>query len=179
MSRRPTSKLSYHNSSDTLPDMKLLIISDSHGHIANLKHVMGFAKKLGVDAIIHAGDWNTIEAIDTVFSFGIPVYTVLGNADVREDVIQKLKLKSQKFSEDFLRFQIDGRKIGVVHRFSKNLVSSIEYLDVLFTGHYHSKDDRIVNGVRIVRPGAIINGNNFVIYDTVSGKIEFIEDDKI
>ena len=159
--------------------MKILIISDSHGHISNLKHVMGFAKKLNVDAVIHCGDWNTISAIETVFSFGIPVYTVLGNADVREEVVEKLKVKSETFSEDFLKLKLGGRKIGVVHHFSKDLISSIKGLDIVFTGHFHSKDDRTISGVRVVRPGAIIKGNNFAIYDTTSGKIEFIKDVEI
>jgi len=50
--------------------MKILVISDSHGNLSNLKHVMGFAKKLNIDAVIHAGDWNTIESVETVLSFG-------------------------------------------------------------------------------------------------------------
>ncbi|PIP57073.1 YfcE family phosphodiesterase, partial [Candidatus Woesebacteria bacterium CG22_combo_CG10-13_8_21_14_all_45_10] len=37
--------------------MKIVVISDSHGNIANLKHVLGFAKKIKAEAIIHCGDW--------------------------------------------------------------------------------------------------------------------------
>lgn len=164
--------------------MKLLVISDSHGNIANLKHVMGFAKKIKVAAVLHAGDWDTIESVEVVLSFEIPLYTVLGNADIHEDVIQKLKVKSEKFDEDFLEFELGGRKIGVVHKI-KNLELGISDLDIIFTGHYHSKDDRTINGIRVVRPGAIIKGNNFAIYnvvethDTASDKIEFIEDDQV
>jgi len=156
--------------------MKLLIISDSHNNIANLKHVMGFAKKFKTDAVIHCGDWNTIESIDAVLSFGIPLYTVTGNADIDPQVSEKLKAKSEKFGEDFLEFELGGRKIGVVHKI-KNLESGISNMDIIFTGHFHSKDDRIVDGVRIVRPGAIINGNNFAIYDTTTNRIEFIEEE--
>jgi len=156
--------------------MKLLIISDSHNNIANLKHVMGFAKKFKTDAVIHCGDWNTIESIDAVLSFGIPLYTVTGNADIDPQVSEKLKAKSEKFGEDFLEFELGGWKIGVVHKI-KNLESGISNMDIIFTGHFHSKDDRIVDGVRIVRPGAIINGNNFAIYDTTTNRIEFIEEE--
>ena len=41
--------------------MKILVISDSHGHIANLKHVLEIAKKIGVKAVIHCGDWDNLE----------------------------------------------------------------------------------------------------------------------
>jgi len=158
--------------------MKLLVISDSHGHIANLKHVLGFAKRIGVSAVIHAGDWNTIESVEAVLSFGIPFYTVLGNADVREDVIQKLKIKSQKFSEDFLEFELGGRKIGITHKPSdvKKFFGG-KKLDVIFTGHWHSKDESILGNMKVIRPGAVVRGNNFAVYDTDKNEVEFIEDE--
>ena len=158
--------------------MKVLIISDSHGNIANLKHVMGFAEKIKIDAVIHCGDWNTIESVDTVLSFGIPLYTVLGNADVRPEVSEKLKAKSKKFNEDFLEFELGGRNIGITHKPSdvKEFFKG-KKLDLVFTGHWHFKDERTVNGIRVVRPGAIIKGNNFAVYDTTTNRVEFVEDD--
>jgi putative phosphoesterase len=163
--------------------MKVLVISDSHGHISNLKHVMGFAKKYKIDAVIHCGDWNTLESVETVLSFGIPLYTVLGNADIHEDVINNLKRmhhsvgKSKNFGEQFLILELGKRKIGITHKPSDNKkFFGGKKLDVIFNGHKHSKDESIVNNVKIIRPGALINGNNFAIYDTDSDKIEFIED---
>lgn len=160
--------------------MKILVIGDSHGHIANLNHVIGFAKKYGVSGVIHCGDWNTIEAVEEVLSYGIPLYTVTGNADIRPEVIQKLKVGSQKFSETFLEFELDGRKIGITHKPSdlKKYFTG-KKLDIIFCGHLHSKDESIVAGVKVVRPGAIINGNNFAIYDTKTNKVEFIKDDQV
>lgn len=160
--------------------MKILVISDSHGNLANLNHIMGFAEKIKVDAIIHCGDWNTIEAAETVLDSKIPLYTVLGNADVRPEVVRKLKTNSQKFSEDFLDIKIEGRKIGVTHKPSSNKkFFGGKKLDIIFNGHMHSKDENVINDVKIVRPGAVINGNNFAVYDTSTNKVEFIEDDKV
>jgi hypothetical protein len=157
--------------------MKILVISDSHGNIVNLKHVLGFAKKINAEAVIHAGDWNTLESVETVLSFNIPLYTVAGNADVRPEVIEELKRKSEKFDEEFLEFEIGDRKIGITHKPSNiNKYFWDKKLDIVFCGHYHSKDESMVGGIKIVRPGAIINGNNFVVYDTLSGKIEFINE---
>lgn len=160
--------------------MKLLIISDSHGNIANLKHVVGFGKKIGVKAIIHCGDWDNVESVETVLSFGIPLYTVLGNADIDFSISEKLKAKSEKFSEDFLELNLGGRKIGITHKPS-DLKKYFENkkLDIIFCGHRHSKDESIVAGVKVVRPGAIIIGNNFAIYETVNNRVEFVEDDQV
>ena len=46
--------------------MKIIVIADSHGNIANLKHVMEFGKKIKVGAIIHCGDWDNVKAVETV-----------------------------------------------------------------------------------------------------------------
>ncbi len=164
--------------------MKILVISDSHGHTVNLSHVMGFAKKIGTSAVIHAGDWNTLESVETVLSFGIPLYTVLGNADIDPQVSEKLKAKSKKFDNDFLEFKLDGRKIGITHKPSNNkkFFSHVHgrldrNLDVIFNGHLHSKYESVKSDVKIVRPGAIVNGSNFAVYDTAKNRVEFVEDD--
>jgi putative phosphoesterase len=157
--------------------MKILVISDSHGNIVNLKHVVEFGKKIGVGAIVHAGDWNTLESVETVFSFGIPLYTVLGNADIHEDVINNLKLRSKKFGEQFLIVELEKRKIGITHKPSDNKKYFLdENLDLIINGHLHSRKEIILNGIRVFCPGAIINGNNFAVYDTSSDKIEFINE---
>jgi len=157
--------------------MKVLIISDSHGNLANLKHVLGFAKNIKMGAVIHAGDWNNAESVEIVLSFGIPLYTVLGNADIDPKIKEKLKSKSEEFGEDFLKVELGKRKIGITHKpsdikkyFTENSV------DVVFCGHLHSKDEHIINGVRVVRPGALENTVNFAIFDTISNNIEFIND---
>ena len=158
--------------------MKLLIISDSHGNIANLKQVVGFGQKVGVKAVIHCGDWDNVESVETVLSFGIPLYTVLGNADVEEGLEEYIRFNAKKFDPNFLKFELDGRKIGVIHKI-KNLESGISNLDIVFSGHYHSKEEKIINFLKFVRPGAVINGNNFAVYETINGNIEFIEDDQV
>jgi len=160
--------------------MKVLIISDSHGNIVNLKHILDFAKKYGISGVVHAGDWNTSESVETVLSYRIPLYTVLGNADVRPEVVKKLKNRSKKFAEYFLIVNFDGRNIGITHKPSDNKKYFLnEKLDLIINGHLHSRYESIEKTVKIVRPGAVIWGNNFAVYDTASDKIEFIEDDQI
>lgn len=157
--------------------MKLLIISDSHGHIANIKAVMEIGKKAKANAVIHCGDWDTVKSIETVLSFGIPLYSVLGNADVEEGIEEYLKFNAKKFDPHLLKLNIDGLKIGVVHKMSPHLVSSIESLNIVFSGHYHSKEEKTINWTKFVRPGAIINGINFAIYETETNEVEFIENE--
>lgn len=158
--------------------MKLLIIGDSHGNIANLKHVLGFAKHIKCKAVIHTGDWNNLKSLETVFNYNIPIYTVLGNADIDPKLISKLKIRAEKFSEVLLRIEIDGIKIGIIHN-SIKYNKSFDELDIVFTGHYHSQKEWEQDGIKIIRPGALENGINFAIFDTKTKEVEFINHDKI
>lgn len=156
--------------------MKLVVISDSHGHISNIKYVMGFAKKIKAGGVIHCGDWDDVESVNAVLSFEIPLYAVCGNADVDGEIEEILKFNCKKFDVDFIKFEIDGRKIGIVHKVLKD-DKRFEGLDMVFSGHYHSKDERMDNFTKFVRPGALIKGINFAVYETVNNEVEFFEDE--
>jgi putative phosphoesterase len=159
--------------------MKILVIGDSHGNIANLKHVLGFGKHIKCKAVIHTGDWNNIKSLETVFNYNIPIYAVLGNADIDPKLIKKLKIRSEKFSEDFLKFKLDGINFGAVHRFTKDQQLMAIDCSFVFTGHYHSQKEWEADGIKIIRPGALENKIEFAVFDTVTKIVEFINHDKI
>ena len=152
--------------------MKFVVISDSHGNIANLKHVLGFAKKIKAKAIIHCGDWDNLLAAETLTGSGVDIYTILGNADIDPELVKKLKLKSKKFDEKFLKIEIGGRKIGIVHNM-RDLTSNPQSLDILFCGHLHNQQKTIINGVKVVNPGALEHNISFAVYDTDPNNIKF------
>ena len=156
--------------------MKIVVIGDSHGNVANLKLVMGFAQKIKAGAIIHCGDWDNLRAVKVVYSYKIPVYGVLGNADINKLIAYKLKLKARKFNKDFLEFEIGGRKIGVVHNLALSYKLLVASYDVVFCGHRHFKSERIINGVKIVSPGALhLIEPSFAVYDTGTNRVEFFD----
>lgn len=159
--------------------MKLLIIGDSHGNIANLKHVLGFAKHIKVKAVIHTGDWNDLKSLETVFNYNIPIYTVQGNADIDPKLIRKLKIFPKKFSDHILKVKIDGIKIGIVHKFSSGQKIKLKDCPIVFTGHYHSQKEWKIDDINIIRPGALENDINFAIFDTKTKMVEFINNDQI
>lgn len=158
--------------------MKILILGDSHGHIINIKTAIEIGINAGIKAIVHCGDWDNLESFDTVQKYKIPLYTVLGNADVDSDLQEAMEFESKKYNSYFLKFELDGRKIGIVHRLTNTLISSIDSLDVVFCGHYHSKEEKMFNFVKFIRPGALINGLNFAIYETVTNEAEFISENE-
>jgi len=160
--------------------MKILVISDSHGNIANIKHVMGFAKKINAGAVIHCGDWNNIAAAETVISYGVPLYSVLGNADIDPELEKYLSMQSKKFTQNYLKTKLGGRKIGVVHIFN-NHKRDLDNLDIIFSGHYSNQSigeytDMDGFFYRVVQPGTLENNSNFAIYDTKTDKVELIHE---
>src|SRR6185369_9617357 len=112
------------------------------------------------------------ESVETVLPFGIPLYAVVGNADIADNIKNKFP--------DLLKFKIGKKKIGVTHIFNKH-INELKDLDIIFVGHYHNQSERKYrssNGgfYRVVNPGALESRINFAIYDTVTGKIEFFCD---
>ena len=155
--------------------MKILIISDSHGHIANLKSVLEIGKKIGVKAVIHCGDWDNLETFRAAQAFDFPIYSVLGNADIDPDLEDALKFECKKYNPYLLELEFEGKKIGVIHQADFKNEKLYEFKTV-FSGHYHSKEEKIVKWTKFIRPGALINGINFAVYETVSGTIEFVNE---
>ena len=139
---------------------------------------MEIAKKADIKAVIHCGDWDNALSVEAVLSFGIPLYTVMGNADVEEGLEEYIKFNVERFDPNFLKFEIDGRKIGVIHKVKKN-DWKFDGLDIVFSGHYHSSEAKMINFLKFVRPGAILNGINFVVYETTNNEVEFVKDVEI
>ena len=158
--------------------MKILVLSDSHGNIVRLKHVVGHANSSGVGSIIHCGDWDNAESVLTMKNAEIPVYGVLGNADVDPQIVPSLRNANVNFSTDFLKLELGGRNIGVCHFPGKleTAIKSQEY-DVLFHGHTHKKKDKMFGRTKVVNPGALQKTPtpSFAVYDTEMNSIDFID----
>lgn len=147
--------------------MRILVISDSHGNTARLKHTLGFAEKSGVGAIIHCGDWDTPEAIDVFKGSEINVHGVLGNADINPIF----------FNPSFLKLELGGRKIGVCHFLgkAKEMARSGEF-DIVFHGHFHRRKEEVVGNTAVVNPGALTGLKpSCAVYDTDKNTVEFID----
>lgn len=155
--------------------MKILVISDSHNNISNLKTAIEIGRRANIKGIVHCGDWDDTRAVEAVLAFGIPLYTILGNADVDSGLETYLRLNAKKFDPDYLRFELGGRKIGVTHQVRANDPRH-DKLDIVFSGHYHSSESKTIDFRKFVRPGALINGINFAIYETETNEVQFINE---
>lgn len=159
--------------------MKILVVSDSHGNIKRLLHVLGFAKRAKIGAIIHCGDWDNPQACETVKNLGIPVYSVLGNADVAKSggITKTLKDAQVRLEPEILNLQLGGKKIIVGHFPGKlaDFIRSGKYDAVLY-GHTHRRKRELHGKTLVVNPGALQSPfPSFAVYDTKTNNVEFID----
>lgn len=158
--------------------MKIIILSDSHGNIVRLRHVLGYAQELKAGAIVHAGDWYRAAPEDFARVKTIPIYTVLGNNDYRPELRDELRLAGIKYSENFLGFEIGNIKIGLSHYpiGIKEALESQKY-DLLIHGHTHKIKDETHGKTRVLNPGALHKTPepSFAVFDTKTNKVEFID----
>ncbi|OGY14185.1 MAG: hypothetical protein A3A58_03130 [Candidatus Blackburnbacteria bacterium RIFCSPLOWO2_01_FULL_41_27] len=116
----------------------------------------------------------------------IPVYGVLGNADIDPEVkvkMQKSKIKSEK---DFLEIELGGKKIGICHYPPSPAASEGQALqralesgkyDLLVHGHTHKRGMWHKGTTLLVNPGALQKTlePSFAVYDTEANKVEIID----
>src|SRR3989344_8675452 len=99
--------------------MRVLVISDTHGNINHIRHVLGFAKAQNMSAIFHCGDFSTSQDVVEVLHSGLSLYAATGNADEAryDDIWSALEPAVER--GDTLEFTLDGRKSGMGHQPSK------------------------------------------------------------
>lgn len=175
--------------------MKIAIISDTHGNVANFKKAVNWLKKEKIDTILHCGDIGDPESLkESLVNFDGEFLGVLGNMD--KDF--KIELKEYQNSrtrvmEEVLETEFGGKKIAVIHKPdpAEKLAETGKY-DLVFYGHTHrpwlariatrsvaSGEEKIgvpVGGsCRLINPGELagqINKPTFAIYDTDTNELE-------
>lgn len=134
--------------------MKIGIISDTHLGVDTEK-LKGFIEKYftEVDLIIHAGDFNYINVIDTIRRYKefIGVY---GNNDI--DIVKKLM--------DYKRIiEVKGYKVGIIHGHGKEKTTFDraynEFLednpDIIVFGHSHQPLLKTKGKILMLNPGSL------------------------
>lgn len=164
--------------------MKVLVISDSHGNLGAIAHLIGFAKTKNLGAIIHCGDFSTAQDVVETLKAGIPVYAVMGNGDeARYNEIWKA-LNSDRNSAihcapDVWEGELGGRKIAIAHQPEKirEHINSGNF-DAVFHGHLHmSAGVKTIDNTLVVNPGALGNTTkpSFAVYDTETNLATIID----
>jgi len=156
--------------------MKIAIIADTHGNLANIKKIVDWLKKEKINFIIHCGDVAGPSALKDGFS-GFPgeMLLVLGNADFgwKEDYDI---LPNAKVFEKYGEIVLDGKKIAFTHYLepARGLAKSGKY-GLVFYGHTHRPWEEKIGDCRLVNPGeaaGLYQKSTFAVFNTQTDELE-------
>ena len=118
---------------------RLGLIGDTQGRY-NVDRLLAFVQErfAGVDEIWHAGDWQEGAVLEGLFALGKPVTIVNGNAP-----------DDPTFPERVVR-DIEGQRVGMVHRPPRKDDPWPLDLDVCIHGHTHRWRDEVVGRTRFI-----------------------------
>jgi uncharacterized protein len=132
--------------------VRLAIVSDTHMPRGARALPIACVEQLSeADAILHAGDFATVEVLRSLEEFGVPVHGVWGNVDsaeLREELPERRVI------------QAAGARIGMIHVAGpgrgrlERLRSAFPDADAVVFGHTHMPEHADADGFQIFNPGS-------------------------
>ncbi|MCA9176282.1 MAG: metallophosphoesterase family protein [Planctomycetales bacterium] len=169
--------------------MKIGVLSDTHGRVAQTRAAVELLLKEQVEVLIHCGDLNTREIVETCSV--LPFYFAFGNHD--SDMTSELRRAATELGVNCLGWggviELASRRIGIHHGHMRVDRERVERAapDYLLTGHTHEaadvRDILQVDGVfggvptRRINPGALYRAKRYTVatLDLNSDQLEFLE----
>ncbi len=159
--------------------MKIAIISDSHGNVANFQKVVRWLNKENIKLILHCGDIGSPESLrESLADFKGELLGVFGNMDADYKILvgQYNEIPRVKIKEHIFETKVDKKKIAFTHypEDAKKLVESLKY-DLVFYGHTHRPWEEKEGNCRLINPGELAGQRfkpTFAVYDTEKDTLE-------
>lgn len=137
--------------------MRLGVISDTHGRVANTLAAVRMLESLEVDELLHCGDIDSTEIPPLLSAW--PTHFIFGNCDHFHDELRAAILKAGLTCHGrFGSLELAGRKIALIHsddeRFFRRTIESEEY-DLVCYGHTHKAEFHREGKTLVLNPGAL------------------------
>jgi putative phosphoesterase len=161
--------------------MKIGVMSDTHDNLSNTIFVLNTYRERGIDTIVHCGDLTSPEMAAQFEGFRLIL--TIGNMDHTTGAVKKRlgKMRDDNFAGMVFKGKLGGVFIAATHSHLDGKIMELvreKKYKWIFHGHTHEKRDEVVQGVRIVNPGALgglgREPRTFCIVDLDAGDVEFI-----
>ena len=141
--------------------MRIGVISDTHGHVANTLAAVRMLESLEVQAVLHCGDICS-EQIPRLLA-AWPAHFVFGNCDHDSDSLRAAIEKEEMACYGwFGNLELSGRRIALLHSHDAKLFQRVctagDY-DLVCYGHTHVAEQHRVGTTLVVNPGALFRAN--------------------
>ncbi len=137
--------------------MRIGVISDTHGHVANTRLAVRMFESLEVTRLLHCGDIGSTAIPGLLEPW--PTDYVLGNVDHHEGPLRAaIEACGQVCHGRFADLSIGGRRIAVLHGDDTKrwyeAKQSGQY-DLICSGHTHVAETYQQNSTTVLNPGAV------------------------
>lgn len=162
--------------------MKIGVISDTHNNLSNMIFGLNTFQEEGIDTIIHCGDLTDLDMVAHLAEFR--VIFAFGNMDYATGAIKGrlMQMREDNYAGMIFRGDLSGISIAVTHSHIDGILMELvreNHYQWLFHGHTHEKRDEVVQGVRIVNPGALggmgREPHSFCIVDLDAEDVRFVQ----
>jgi putative phosphoesterase len=164
--------------SDGDHDMKLGVLSDTHGQSGTVEAALAEFRARGVELVIHCGD---IDDAETVRAFaGWNTHFVFGNCDWDREGIRRVVAEiGAVLHEPFGHLELAGAQVAWLHGDKADLKHDVEvsgHYDYLFYGHTHVAEQHLAGRTLVVNPGALFRARprTCLVLDLPGGAMETV-----
>jgi putative phosphoesterase len=141
--------------------MRIGVISDTHGHVANTLAAVRMLESLDVQAVLHCGDIGS-ETIPKLLA-PWPAHFVFGNCDRDfDDLRAAIEKEGMACYGWFGNLELASRRIALLHSHDAKLFHHVcpsgDY-DLVCYGHTHEAKQHRVGKTVVLNPGALYRAN--------------------
>ena len=164
-------------------DVKIGILSDSHGRTKRLASALKALLDRGAEAVVHCGDICAVECLEALCACGVPAHVVAGNMDRHVARLQTAAARGgANFAWEVIEVDLgDGRRLAATHGSDEavleQLVSGGQFAYVCH-GHTHRRRDERIGAVRVINPGALYHPRDgkptVALLDCRTDQLEFL-----
>jgi hypothetical protein len=159
--------------------MRIAIISDTHGNVANFKKAANWINKEKIQTILHCGDIGDLESLkESLADFKGEFFGVFGNMDkdFKTEIKEYDKIPGVQIKPDIFETEIDKKKVAFTHfpATAKKLAQSQKF-DLVFYGHTHRPWEEKIGNCRMINPGELAGQfykPAFAVYDIATDLLE-------
>jgi len=131
---------------------RIVAISDTHAKSLSVLPKALLTEISDADIVVHCGDYTSIALLKELRDLARRFIGVYGNVDTI-DIRQEVSKKTA--------FDIDGKKIGVIHPYwggapfgiEEAIAKEFHNVDLILFGHTHDAWTDTINGVTFLNPG--------------------------
>jgi len=158
-------------------DVKLGMMSDSHGRAERVRRALAVLDAGEADAFVHCGD---IGGLDVLEEFaGRRCWFVWGNTDHPQPACRaEVAALDLPWPDGPCTFELDGKRFAVLHGHESGFRRTLEAgeYDYLLCGHSHQPADDYQGRMRIINPGALHRASvhSVALLDIETDELKFI-----